>query len=774
MTDYGHDLLFGTFITPQSQRPQDAVTLAQLTEQSGLDLATFQDHPYQPAFLDTWTLLSWVAARTERVRVSANVLNLPLRPPGVLARAAASLDLLSGGRFELGLGAGAFWDAIEAMGGPRRTPAEAVTALSEAIDIIRAIWDGSTRGGVFLDGEQYHVRGAKRGPEPSHDISIWLGALKPRMLRLIGEKADGWLPSMAYLQDGDLERGNSLIDEAAAAAGRDPREIRRLLNVSGAFVPENQGFLQGTPEQWVDELLPLAVEQGISTFILAGDDPRAIQLFGAEVAPALREAVAGERQAAGNAAGEVVRGPKALALRRDGIDYDGLPRALRARAIEPGDRNYAKVRSTYMRTGSPGLVIRPESAAEAAEALAFARAQRGPLAVRSGGHGISGRSTNDGGVVIDVSGLNQVEVLDPAAGQVRVGPGARWGHVAGKLLPYGLAISSGDFGDVGAGGIGFLGRRYGLTIDHVAAAELVLADGTQVRADAREHPDLFWALRGAGGNFGIVTALELHAYPVRDVIFSPMVFDATSTAALMRTWGELVEEAPRELTSFLYLFAQRGASPVGQLLNVFAGDDTEAAVAALTPLLKIGPLLDQQAQLSPYAAVIPASGSQHDGGQSRPLISNGLTVHLTPEIGDLVAEGLRSRVAPWVSIRAVGGAVNDIDPAATAYAHRHQNFNVSSVGSAEGKFRRHWDELRPYLDGLYTSFETDDRPERLSDAFPGATLTRLRRLKATYDPANIFNANFPIPPDPRGVRQAGRALPAEMAPRASAASPLAS
>src|SRR5919197_1308817 len=129
MTDYGHELTFGTFVTPQNQRPQDVVALAQLTEQAGLDLVTFQDHPYQPAFLDTWTLLSWVAAKTERVRLSGNVLNLPLRPPAVFAPAPASLDLLSGGRFELGLGAGAFWDAIKAMGGPRRAPGESVEAL---------------------------------------------------------------------------------------------------------------------------------------------------------------------------------------------------------------------------------------------------------------------------------------------------------------------------------------------------------------------------------------------------------------------------------------------------------------------------------------------------------------------------------------------------------------------------------------------------------------------------------------------------------------------
>lgn len=298
MADYEHDLAFGTFITPQNQRPRDTVALAQLTERAGLDLATFQDHPYQPAFLDTWTLLSWVAAQTETVRVSANVLNLPLRPPAVLARAAASLDLLSGGRFELGLGAGAFWDAIEAMGGTRRSPRQAVDALSEAIDVIRAIWDVSERGGVRVGGEHYRVWGARRGPQPAHEISIWLGAYQPRMLRLTGEKADGWLPSLPYMKEGDFERGNRMIDEAAAAAGRDPREVRRLLNIQGAFATSSGGFLQGPPEQWVEELLALVLEHGFSTFILAADDPRRIERFGQEVAPGLREAVARERRRA--------------------------------------------------------------------------------------------------------------------------------------------------------------------------------------------------------------------------------------------------------------------------------------------------------------------------------------------------------------------------------------------------------------------------------------------------------------------------------------------
>src|SRR3954449_9819094 len=132
--DYGHDLSFGTFLTPGNARPEDVVALAQLTEQVGLEFATFQDHPYQSAFLDTWTLLSWVASSTSTLRVAPNVLNLPLRQPAVLARSAASLDLLSGGRFELAPGAGAFWDAIVAMGGERLTPGQAVDGLSEAVD----------------------------------------------------------------------------------------------------------------------------------------------------------------------------------------------------------------------------------------------------------------------------------------------------------------------------------------------------------------------------------------------------------------------------------------------------------------------------------------------------------------------------------------------------------------------------------------------------------------------------------------------------------------
>jgi alkanesulfonate monooxygenase SsuD/methylene tetrahydromethanopterin reductase-like flavin-dependent oxidoreductase (luciferase family) len=295
MSDYGHPLEFGSFVTPSAADPTRVVALTVLAEQAGLDLVTFQDHPYQPGFLDTWTLLSYAAARTEKVHLAANVTNLPLRPPAVLARSVASLDLLSGGRVELGLGAGAFWDAIEAMGSPRLTAGQAVQALEEGIDVIRQLWDTGGRGPVRVDGDFHRVVGAKRGPAPAHQVGIWLGAYKPRMLALTGRRADGWLPSLAYLKDGDLDAGNRIIDEAAQESGRKPGDIRRLLNIGGRFSDIGRGPLNGPAEQWAEELTDLALTGGVSTFILATDDPSDLRRFAAEVAPAVREAVAAER-----------------------------------------------------------------------------------------------------------------------------------------------------------------------------------------------------------------------------------------------------------------------------------------------------------------------------------------------------------------------------------------------------------------------------------------------------------------------------------------------
>jgi len=298
MTDYGQKLIFGSFVTPAAQPPLHAVELAVASERAGLDLVTFQDHPYQTSFHDTWTLMSFIAARTERIRIGANVLNLPLRPPAVLARSAASLDRLSGGRIELGIGAGSFWDAIAGMGGRRLTPGQSVQALEEEITVIRALWAADEPGGVHVRGEFYRVDGAKRGPAPSHDIGIWIGALKPRMLRLVGRAGDGWLPSLAYLPDGpaSLTEMNAHIDDGAANAGRDPAAVVRLLNITGRFASRNGGLLDGPPEQWAHELTDIALNHGTSGFILVADEPDAIERYAHEVAPRVREMVVADRK----------------------------------------------------------------------------------------------------------------------------------------------------------------------------------------------------------------------------------------------------------------------------------------------------------------------------------------------------------------------------------------------------------------------------------------------------------------------------------------------
>lgn len=289
MPDYGRPLEFGTFITPSALDPERTVALAVATEQAGLEFATFQDHPYQPRFLDMWTLMSWVGARTSRLRISANVHNLLLRPPAVLARAAASLDLLTGGRVVLGLGAGGFAQAAEAMGAPRRTTAESGDALAEAITVIRELLDTDAAGGVFLDHQHHPIRGAKRGPAPvQRPIPIWLGVLRPKGLRLVGRAADGWLPSLGRLEHGaaSLDAAHAVIDASARAAGREPRDIRRLLNV-------------GPRDARPDVLADLATQHGVDTFIVAGDDEALIGDLGERIAAETRALVAEARSPVG-------------------------------------------------------------------------------------------------------------------------------------------------------------------------------------------------------------------------------------------------------------------------------------------------------------------------------------------------------------------------------------------------------------------------------------------------------------------------------------------
>jgi alkanesulfonate monooxygenase SsuD/methylene tetrahydromethanopterin reductase-like flavin-dependent oxidoreductase (luciferase family) len=291
MLDDSRDIKFGYFLVPNADA--SLLSVAQEVERLGLDYVAVQDHPYQRRFVDTWTLLSMIAARTSRIGLFPDVANLPLRPPAVMAKAAASIDVLSGGRFELGLGAGGFWDAIEAYGGPRRSPTVALNALAEAIEVIRKVWSGDRN--LRYEGQHYRLGGAHSGPVPTHPIGIWLGVYGPKALKLAGRVADGWVPSFR----GDLNAIANMtqrLDDAALEAGRDPASIRRILNVNGVITDgESRGILQGPVSQGVEELTKLAIAFRFDTFIFWSEGEGHLEKFAEQVVPAVRAQVTVER-----------------------------------------------------------------------------------------------------------------------------------------------------------------------------------------------------------------------------------------------------------------------------------------------------------------------------------------------------------------------------------------------------------------------------------------------------------------------------------------------
>jgi alkanesulfonate monooxygenase SsuD/methylene tetrahydromethanopterin reductase-like flavin-dependent oxidoreductase (luciferase family) len=294
-------MIAGIAIVPYADSLHSNRELVRAADEGGIALVGVQDHPYQHHFFDTWSLIPTLLGETKRVSFFTDVANLPLRPPAVMAKAAASLDVLSGGRFELGLGAGGIPDVISNFGGPRRTPGEAVEALDEAIDVIRLLWSGERS--VSFDGEYYKLNDAHPVPRPAHPISIWVGAFKPRMLRLVGRKADGWLPSFGVLTRDELRAGNELIDATAEKAGRDPSSIRRIVNVQGLIgdgpaPPRSSlgvGYLAGEPlagpPGWWAETIDGFSRDGFDTFVFWPVDPTPgqVESFAAYVVPQTQE-----------------------------------------------------------------------------------------------------------------------------------------------------------------------------------------------------------------------------------------------------------------------------------------------------------------------------------------------------------------------------------------------------------------------------------------------------------------------------------------------------
>ncbi|MFI1825732.1 LLM class flavin-dependent oxidoreductase [Streptomyces sp. NPDC020412] len=285
----------GLNIDPSAADAAAAHRLAHLADEGGVDFVGVQDHLYHPEFLDAWTLITALAARTERLTLMPNVANTVLRAPAPLIKAAHSLSILTGGRVALGVGAGAAPPATAAYGGPERTPGQAVTAFEEALRVMRAM-NGPGTDAVRFDGEHHHVRGARPGPFAERPVPLLVGAYRPRMLRITGRLGDGWLPSNGFAPPETIAAMQREIDAAAVAAGRDPREVRRVYNVMGTITdgsaPAAEGRrLTGPPDFWVETLLRYRADLGFESFLfwpVDADPEEQATRFIVEVAPRVR------------------------------------------------------------------------------------------------------------------------------------------------------------------------------------------------------------------------------------------------------------------------------------------------------------------------------------------------------------------------------------------------------------------------------------------------------------------------------------------------------
>lgn len=433
-----------------------------------------------------------------------------------------------------------------------------------------------------------------------------------------------------------------------------------------------------------------------------------------------------------------------------GFAGDPLPDSLAQRALLPHSPGYAAYTSGFFRSARPALVLRPQSAAEVQDAVRYAgRHPDVPLGILSGGHGLSGRSLNDKGIVIAVDALNEITVLND--NRARIGPGARWSEVAAALAPHGLSLTAGDYGSVGvgglatAGGIGWLVREHGLTIDHLRSVDVVTADGTLVHASAEENSDLFWAMRGAGANFGIAVSFEFGLDPIGpEVGFAMLVYTPTDIASFLRAWGDTIERSHPSVTGTLIISPSGHRAPAVQALVVVDSDDRETVIERLQPLAALAPLANQSLQLMPYASLLAQPHQPH--GYGEPHAHSGLARHLNSSVSDGLAHLLRSDSSFILTVRSAGGAVADTPADATAYAWRDANFFIATLGGGDTEFESRWNQLIPHFEGMYLSFETDTGPEVVARAFPPAHLARLRTLKKHWDPAGLFRDNFFIDP----------------------------
>jgi FAD/FMN-containing dehydrogenase len=448
-----------------------------------------------------------------------------------------------------------------------------------------------------------------------------------------------------------------------------------------------------------------------------------------------------------------------------------LATCLQGEVILPEDDEFEGARAVWNSAfdGHPALVLRCLSTDDVRVAVTFAREHALAVAVRSGGHDYSGHGTCNDGMVIDLSHMKGISI-DPIRRIARIEPGLTWGEVAAATQPYGLALTSGDVASVGVGGlllgggIGMMVRKYGLTIDRVRAMELVTADGEVLRASVDEHADLFWGLRGGGGNFGIATAFEVELHPAGIVIGGAVIYDATEAEAILRAYAQYAVEAPEELSTIAFFMSAPPApfiplakqgTPIVAIAVCYTGDlaEGERVVAPLRTLAQ--PIVDLIAPM-PYPSIFALTQSASIHG----LQHHARSLFLREVHGDMLhtlVEETRAIITDGtlLEIRILGGAMSRVSADATAFAHRDKQAVITITNSGpkaedaepiRARTERVWQALRPYADGAYVNFLGDEGAQRILEAYPPATYARLVSLKKRYDPTNLFHHNQNIAP----------------------------
>jgi FAD/FMN-containing dehydrogenase len=449
------------------------------------------------------------------------------------------------------------------------------------------------------------------------------------------------------------------------------------------------------------------------------------------------------------------------------ISIPHLRAAVTGRVITPEDMDYDQARTVFYGgiDRRPLAIVRVANANDVVYVVSLARETGIELAIRSGGHSIPGHSVSEGGIVLDLSEMKALQI-DPHGRTAWAETGLTAGEFTVAAGAHGLATGFGDTGSVGIGGItlgggvGFLVRKYGMTIDDLLAAEIVTANGELLRIDANTHPDLFWAIRGGGGNFGVVTRFQFRLHPI-DMVVGGMLF-LPATPEIVRSFVAEAEAAPEELSTILnvmvappmpFIPAEYHGKLIIMTMMVYAGD-IEAGLRAVAPFRALAtPVADMIRPMHYPEMYPPEQADYHPIAASRTMFIDTVDQHTV----DVVFEHLRSSTAQMAvtQIRVLGGALARIPAEATAFAHRHRRMmvNVAALYGNPAEAAKHetWvidfaAALRQGDFGAYVNFLGADGKDRIRDAYPGATWDRLIAIKTRYDPTNVFRLNQNIAP----------------------------